>query len=149
MDSKDKFTLWLALLGTAIMLALIGLLYSPVRAEEKCNIGDINCYHDRFHSSFYKDLKRPHDGFSCCSGGHNDDGSILQGGDCRPSILKIVKGEYVILVDGAWCPVSEDKLVAPPKDHPDGVSTIAHVCARYNKENPCANVYCFVPPVLQ
>lgn len=150
MDPKDKFILWLALLGTVIMLALIGLLYAPVRADEPCQLGDWMCDHDKYHNSgFYPNLKRDKDDFSCCSDA-----------DCRPSQVRIVQGEYFVLVDRKWCPFDEGKIASykPPKglplEHPKDVWSTAHVCSTDGRKREggftdiCPHIYCVRLPNL-
>lgn len=134
MDSKDKFILALAVLGSIIICLLVGVLYAPVRAQEPCQLGDFGCDHESFHGTgFYPALKRDKDGFGCC----NDT-------DCRPTSLRIVNGEYEVLIDREWVVVEADKIATPKGGHPAEVTSIAHVCATRQKY-----VYCFTPPALQ
>jgi hypothetical protein len=69
--------------------------------------------HDKWHQSFYSNLKRNDGQGSCCN--------LM---DCRPTQSRMVGDHYEVKVDGEWIPVPNNKInnvVAP-----DGG---AHVCA--------------------
>jgi hypothetical protein len=79
---------------------------------------------------WYKDLKQPQTGYSCCNGrSSNSDG------DCRPTRAYLNDdGMWYALLDGRWVPV-------PPKVvlkqlAPDGSS---HICA-----SKSGMIYCFL-----
>jgi hypothetical protein len=79
---------------------------------------------------WYKDLKQPQTGYSCCNGR-----SSSSDGDCRPTRAYINDdGMWYALLDGRWVPV-------PPKVvlkqlAPDGSS---HICA-----SKSGMIYCFL-----
>lgn len=79
---------------------------------------------------WYKDLKQPQTGYSCCNGR-----SSSSDGDCRPTRAYLDDdGMWYALLDGRWVPV-------PPKVvlkqlAPDGSS---HICA-----SKSGMIYCFL-----
>jgi hypothetical protein len=79
---------------------------------------------------WYKDLKQPQTGYSCCNGRSNS-----SDGDCRPTRAYLNDdGMWYALLDGRWVPV-------PPKVvlkqlAPDGSS---HICA-----SKSGMIYCFL-----
>ncbi len=79
---------------------------------------------------WYKDLKQPGTGYSCCNG--TTDG---REGDCRPTRAYLTEdGTWRALVDGQWVPVPP--RVVLKQLAPDGNS---HICASRS-----GLVYCFI-----
>jgi hypothetical protein len=89
--------------------------------------GTYNHGHAENHD-WYRDLKQPNSGMSCCSGD-------AKTGDCRPTRAYLADdGEWRALIDGVWTRI-------PPKTvlkqlAPDGNS---HICA-----SPQGYIYCFL-----
>jgi hypothetical protein len=79
---------------------------------------------------WYKDLKQPQTGYSCCNGrtGTTD-------GDCRPTRAYLNDdGMWYALLDGKWVPVPP--RVVLKQLAPDGSS---HICA-----SKSGMIYCFL-----
>jgi hypothetical protein len=90
-------------------------------------------HHGQGHAEnhdWYKDLKQPQTGYSCCNGSTSS-----SDGDCRPTRAYLSDdGMWYALLDGRWVPV-------PPKVvlkqlAPDGSS---HICA-----SKSGMIYCFL-----
>ena len=117
------------LLGCAIAtVAALG-----VRAQEpSAGLGPGGHYgqgHAENHD-WYKDLKQPQTGYSCCNGrtGTTD-------GDCRPTRAYVNDdGLWYALLDGRWVPVPP--RVVLKQLAPDGSS---HICA-----SKSGMIYCFL-----
>ena len=105
----------LSALGFLLACAIATVAAADARAQDG--------HHDQGHAEnhdWYKDLKQPQTGYSCCNGrSSNSDG------DCRPTRAYLNDdGMWYALLDGRWVPV-------PPKVvlkqlAPDGSS---HICA--------------------
>lgn len=79
---------------------------------------------------WYRDLKQPGTGFSCCNGSASS-----SGGDCRPTRAYINDdGMWYALLDGRWVPVPP--RVVLKQLAPDGRS---HICASKN-----GMIHCFL-----
>lgn len=80
------------------------------------------------HHEWYRKLKQPGTGYSCCDGDATH-------GDCRPTrAYKTSDGTWRALVDGHWQPVPPSVVL--PTQAPDGNS---HVCA-----GKSGMIYCFI-----
>lgn len=91
--------------------------------------GTRNVGHAENHD-WYRDLKQPGTGYSCCNGTVNG----VQG-DCRPTRAFLTdEGTWKALVDGRWTPVPP--RVVLQKLAPDGNS---HICA-----GKSGMIYCFI-----
>ena len=104
-----------------------------VRAQEPSGDPGPGGHYGQGHAEnhdWYKDLKQPQTGYSCCNGR-----SSTSDGDCRPTRAYINDdGMWYALLDGRWVPV-------PPKVvlkqlAPDGSS---HICA-----SKSGMIYCFL-----
>jgi hypothetical protein len=79
---------------------------------------------------WYKDLKQPENGYSCCNGTMNG-----VSGDCRPTRAYLSEdGTWRALIDGRWQPVPP--RVVLHRLAPDGNS---HICAARS-----GMIYCFI-----
>ena len=79
---------------------------------------------------WYKGLKQPGTGYSCCNGTANG-----VEGDCRPTRAFLTEeGTWKALIDGRWLPVPP--RVVLQKLAPDGNS---HICA-----GKSGMIYCFI-----
>jgi len=79
---------------------------------------------------WYKDLKQPQTGYSCCNGRSNS-----ADGDCRPTRAYLSDdGMWYALLDGRWVPVPP--RVVLKQLAPDGSS---HICA-----SKSGMIYCFL-----
>ncbi|SKA35590.1 hypothetical protein SAMN02745126_05689 [Enhydrobacter aerosaccus] len=91
----------------------------------------IDGWRDHGHAQnhdWYKNLKQPGTGYSCCNGDTVD-------GDCRPTrAYKDSDGTWRALVDGHWQPVPPSVVLKTLA--PDGNS---HVCA-----GKSGMIYCFI-----
>jgi hypothetical protein len=91
--------------------------------------GTRNVGHAENHD-WYRDLKQPGTGYSCCNGTVNG-----VAGDCRPTRAFLTdEGTWKALVDGRWTPVPP--RVVLQKLAPDGNS---HICA-----GKSGMIYCFI-----
>jgi hypothetical protein len=91
--------------------------------------GTRNVGHAENHD-WYKELKQPGTGYSCCNGPVNG-----VEGDCRPTRAFLTEeGTWKALVDGRWMPVPP--RVVLQKLAPDGNS---HICA-----GKSGMIYCFI-----
>ena len=91
--------------------------------------GTRNVGHPENHD-WYKDLKQPGTGYSCCNGSVNG-----VEGDCRPTRAYLQEdGVWRALVDGHWMPVPP--RVVLQRLAPDGNS---HICA-----GKSGMIYCFI-----
>jgi hypothetical protein len=79
---------------------------------------------------WYKELKQPYTGYSCCNGRSN-----TSEGDCRPTRAYLNDdGMWYALLDGRWVPVPP--RVVLQQLAPDGRS---HICA-----SKSGMIYCFL-----
>jgi hypothetical protein len=91
--------------------------------------GTRNIGHAENHD-WYKELKQPGTGYSCCNGTANG-----VEGDCRPTRAFLTEdGTWKALVDGRWMPVPP--RVVLKNLAPDGNS---HICA-----GKSGMIYCFI-----
>lgn len=90
-------------------------------------------YHGQGHAEnhdWYKDLKQPGTGYSCCNGTTNG-----IDGDCRPTRAYLTDdGQWRALVDGQWVLVPPSRVLKQLA--PDGRS---HICA-----SRTGVIYCFL-----
>jgi hypothetical protein len=79
---------------------------------------------------WYKDLKQPGTGYSCCNGTYNG-----VEGDCRPTrAFQTEDGGWRAMVNGRWQPVPPRSVLQ--RLAPDGNS---HICA-----GKSGMIYCFI-----
>ena len=91
--------------------------------------GTRNVGHAENHD-WYKDLKQPGTGYSCCNGTVNG-----AEGDCRPTRAYMNdEGVWYALLEGRWVQVSPNVVL--DQMAPDGRS---HICA-----NTFGHIYCFL-----
>jgi|SRR5690349_10082973 hypothetical protein len=91
--------------------------------------GTRNVGHAENHD-WYKDLKQPGTGYSCCNGTTNG-----VEGDCRPTrAFQTEEGTWKAMINGRWMPVPP--RVVLQKLAPDGHS---HICA-----GKSGMIYCFI-----
>jgi len=126
---------------SSIRYWMIGLLVSlfastvPVKAQDQ--LGDHGFRHSENHE-WYKDLRQPGTGYSCCNGTNGKEG------DCRPTRaywddnLKAWKAR----IDGNWIMVPprvvlDSKLNKQPLE--------AHICASLYANPNYPIIYCFLP----
>ena len=114
---------------TLLVCAAVGLrVHAQVSADDR-GIGEHGHGHAENHD-WYKELKQPGTGYSCCNGTVNG----IEG-DCRPTRAYIQDdGTWRALIDGRW-------VVVPPRVvlkqlAPDGNS---HICASRS-----GLIYCFL-----
>jgi hypothetical protein len=116
-------------LGKRPVVLIIALLSSLCGTGALSQDGHRGVGHAENHD-WYKDLKQPDTGYSCCNGTSNG----IEG-DCRPTRAYLTDdGDWRALVDGKW-------VVVPPRVvlhqmAPDGRS---HICA-----NRTGTIYCFL-----
>jgi hypothetical protein len=98
-------------------------------AESDRNVG-----HAENHE-WYKDLKQPGTGYSCCNGNISGPNGVVIEGDCRPTRAFLTEeGTWKALINGRWTPVPP--RVVLQKLAPDGNS---HICA-----GKSGMIYCFI-----
>ena len=91
--------------------------------------GTRNIGHAENHD-WYKELKQPGTGYSCCNGPVNG-----VEGDCRPTrAILTEEGTWKALIDGRWMPVPPRVVLKTLA--PDGNS---HICA-----GKSGMIYCFI-----
>jgi hypothetical protein len=91
--------------------------------------GTRNVGHAENHD-WYKDLRQPGTGYSCCNGAVNG----IEG-DCRPTRAYLQEdGTWKAMIDGHWMPVPP--RVVLQRLAPDGNS---HICA-----GKSGLIYCFI-----
>jgi hypothetical protein len=82
------------------------------------------------HHDWYKELKQPGTGYSCCNGSVNG----IEG-DCRPTRAYLQDdGTWKAMIDGRWTPVPPRVVLKSLA--PDGNS---HICA-----GKSGMIYCFI-----
>jgi hypothetical protein len=121
-----------ALVGVAVAGVLAGA--SPLKpAFSQDSHGLKPGWHGQGHSEnhdWYKELKQPGTGFSCCNGTMNG-----VEGDCRPTRAYLNDdGMWYALVDGRWVPVPPRVVLRQLA--PDGSS---HICA-----SKSGMIFCFL-----
>jgi hypothetical protein len=101
-----------------------------IHQHDTSNIdGTRNIGHAENHD-WYKDLKQPGTGYSCCNGTANG-----VEGDCRPTrAFQTEEGTWKAMINGRWMPVPP--RVVLQKLAPDGNS---HICA-----GKSGMIYCFI-----
>lgn len=78
-------------------------------------------------SQWYRGLKQPHTGISCCDMS-----------DCRPTLAEYRDGEWwAARPDGELIPIPHERIIHD-ETHPAGRAVLCWT--------PAANVLCFVPP---
>src|SRR5215831_4720405 len=108
----------------SLSLATLLALASPAIAQDRHSDGHTGdgqwgSGHAENHD-WYKDLKQPGNGYSCCNGTHNG-----IDGDCRPTrAYQTDDGTWRALINGRWTPVPP--RVVLHQLAPDGHS---HICA--------------------
>jgi len=112
-----------------LVCAAVGL---RVHAQDRRSVGHSG-QHGQGHAEnhdWYKELKQPGTGYSCCNGTVNG----IEG-DCRPTRAYIQDdGTWRALIDGRWVPVPP--RVVLKQLAPDGNS---HICASRS-----GLIYCFL-----
>jgi hypothetical protein len=110
-----------------MVLAALGA--GPGRTEDMPDMhGTHGMGHEAMHY-WYKTLKQPGTGMSCC----NDT-------DCRPTASRMVGDKVEVVIDGRWVTVPPDKILKTPS--PDLAS---HVCApKQSMSVTPAVIYCVV-----
>ena len=118
----------LMVLGWTFAIVIIALAFvHPKKAHAQDGAHGQN--HAEGHD-WYKELKQPGTGYSCCNGTVNG----IEG-DCRPTRAYIQDdGTWRALIDGRW--VEVPPRVVLQKLAPDGNS---HICAGKN-----GMIYCFI-----
>ncbi len=113
----------------SVALSLVAMIAAAAAVQTFAQDGHRNQGHAENHD-WYKDLKQPGTGYSCCNGttdGHE--------GDCRPTRAYLTDdGTWKALVDGKWVPVPP--RVVLKQLAPDGNS---HICA-----SRAGLIYCFL-----
>jgi hypothetical protein len=121
-----------ALVGVALACVLAGAgTFSPVLAQDghRHDQGWRGEGHAENHD-WYRDLKQPGTGLSCCNGTTNG-----VEGDCRPTRAYVnEEGQWYALLNGRWVPVPPRVVLRDLA--PDGRS---HICASKN-----GMIYCFL-----
>ena len=110
---------------------VLGLALSPLAAmaQSASPSGRHGDGHAENHD-WYRDLKQPGTGYSCCNGTFNG-----VDGDCRPTrAYQTEDGAWRALVDGRWAPVPPRAVLQ--RLAPDGNS---HICA-----GKSGMIYCFI-----
>jgi hypothetical protein len=116
------------LVCVAVGLRVQGPAYAQVPADDR-ELGQHGQGHAENHD-WYKELKQPGTGYSCCNGTVNG----IEG-DCRPTRAFLTEeGTWKALIDGHW-------VIVPPRVvlkqlAPDGNS---HICASRS-----GLIYCFL-----
>jgi hypothetical protein len=119
--------------GFLVACAFAASAAPGVRAQEASGNMSPSGHYGQGHAEnhdWYKDLKQPQTGYSCCNGQ-----TSTTDGDCRPTRAYLNDdGMWYALLDGRWVPV-------PPKVvlkqlAPDGSS---HICA-----SKSGMIYCFL-----
>ena len=96
--------------------------------------GTPNNGHAESHD-WYKGLKQPGTGYSCCNGEVKGPNGQVVEGDCRPTRAYLNEdGTWKAMIDGRWMPVPP--RVVLKNLAPDGNS---HVCA-----GKSGMIYCFI-----
>lgn len=121
----------LSLAGFVLLSTLSMLIGINARAQDAHDHsqGDRGIGHAENHD-WYKELKQPGTGFSCCNGRTNS-----SEGDCRPTRAYMNDdGVWYALINGRWIPVPP--RVVLKQLAPDGAS---HICA-----SKSGMIYCFL-----
>jgi len=116
---------------STIALPAVGLRAqdSHEHAQTQYGEGQYGEGHSENHD-WYKDLKQPSTGYSCCNGRSN-----TSDGDCRPTRAYLSDdGMWYALLNGRWVPVPP--RVVLQQLAPDGRS---HICA-----SKSGMIYCFL-----
>jgi hypothetical protein len=118
-----------------LLLSALWIASADVRAQDAHdhaqgqNGGQYGQGHSENHD-WYKELKQPDTGYSCCNGRSN-----TSEGDCRPTRAYLNDdGMWYALLDGRWVPVPP--RVVLKQLAPDGRS---HICASRS-----GMIYCFL-----
>ena len=116
-------------LSLVVLLALAGNAAAQDRHDGHSSDGQWGNGHAENHD-WYKELKQPGSGYSCCNGSVNG-----VSGDCRPTRAYLSDdGTWRALVNGRWTPVPP--RVVLKRLAPDGNS---HICAAQS-----GMIYCFI-----
>lgn len=114
------------------ILCILICIYACSTRPAHSQTGNWNDGHAEHHDDFYKNLKQPDNGYSCCNA------MTATEGDCRPvRWYPGYDGLFYAFINGRWKPVPPNKVVTTTES-PDGYG---HVCAnRYTDD-----IYCFIP----
>jgi hypothetical protein len=112
--------------GMSLFVVLALVWIHPARAQE----GHLGHDHEKWHQSFYQNLRRPDTRTPCCN---------LT--DCRPTSGRMVEDHYEVKVNGAWVSVPADKILK--ETAPD---LGFHVCAPFKFDGAPNHLYCVVVP---
>ena len=116
-------------LSIAASLFALSAAAQDIATHQHDHDGTRNVGHAENHD-WYRDLKQPGTGYSCCNGTANG-----VEGDCRPTRAVLTEdGTWKALVDGRWMPVPP--RVVLKNLAPDGNS---HICA-----GKSGMIYCFI-----
>ena len=118
------------LVRTLLFFCVTILLPLSIAAQDHSAIDGQRGHGHAENHDWYKDLKQPQTGYSCCNGR-----SSSSDGDCRPTRAYINDdGMWYALLDGRWVPV-------PPK-------VVLKQLAPYGSSHICASqsgmIYCFL-----
>ena len=95
-------------------------------------------HHGQGHAEnhdWYKQLKQPGTGYSCCNGDQRAANGLVVEGDCRPTrAYQGDDGRWQAMINGRWVPVPP--RVVLQRLAPDGRS---HICASRS-----GYIYCFL-----
>lgn len=123
----------LAAPGFLLACAIATMAAAGVRAQEPSGDPRPSSHYGHGHAEnhdWYKDLKQPQTGYSCCNGR-----TSTSDGDCRPTRAYLNDdGMWYALLDGRWVPVPP--RVVLKQLAPDGSS---HICA-----SKSGMIYCFL-----
>ncbi|MCC2649868.1 MAG: hypothetical protein K0R61_53 [Microvirga sp.] len=86
------------------------------------------------HHDWYKDLKQPGTGFSCCNGDSVDADGNPREGDCRPTRADLREDGWWAVINGHWTRVPASAVLK--EQAADGRS---HICA-----GKSGFIYCFL-----
>ena len=107
------------LLGLAFLVIFGSMAPQCVRAQQP-GPGDFG-YRHQLHHDWYKDLKQPGTGYSCCNGTTPD-----QPGDCRPTRGYKVGNKWRALLEGQWVDVPPEVVIPADQSHEPYQ---LHICA--------------------
>lgn len=116
-------------IAASVLFALSAAAQDIAHLHEHEPDGTRNVGHAENHD-WYKELKQPGTGYSCCNGTVNG-----VEGDCRPTRAYLQEdGTWKAMIDGRWTPVPPRVVLKSLA--PDGNS---HICA-----GKSGMIYCFI-----
>ena len=127
LDQVSASRLWPCQWGRLLVAVLGAFALGLIVGEARAQSGNHNDGHAGRHD-WYRDLKQPGTGFSCCNG---------TAAGVRPTRAELRDDGWWAVIDGQWAPIPWSVVLDPSLNKEP---IYGHVCARET-----GRIYCFMP----